>query len=114
MDNYNLEIEMELLKKDFEYLKLDAKNKDINLKDGIDKLDNKLDDAIDKLDNKLDDAIDKIHNKLDDKDERIHRIITEKFDEKDLKFKNKYYTFFYSITGAAILFAITVYKTFIK
>jgi hypothetical protein len=92
MDNSNLEIKIELLKKDFEYLKLDAKNKDIYLKD----------------------AIDKINNKLDDKDERIHRIITEKFDEKDLKFKNKYYTFFYSITGAAILFAITVYKTFIK
>jgi len=91
MEDSNLEIEIKLLKKDFEYLKLDAKNKDVYLKD----------------------AIDKINNKLDD-DERIHRIITKKFDEEDLKFKNKYYAFFYAITGAAIFFAITIYKTFIK
>jgi len=92
MEDSNLEIEIKLLKKDFEYLKLDAKNKDVYLKD----------------------AIDKINNKLDDLDERIHRIITKKFNEEDLKFKNKYYTFFYAITGAAIFFGITFYKTFIK
>jgi ribosome maturation factor RimP len=91
MDNYNLEIEMELLKKDFEYLKLDAKNKDIYLKD----------------------AVDKINNKLDD-DERIHRIINKKFDEENLKFRNKYYAFFYTILGTAVALSVTIYKTFIK
>jgi ribosome maturation factor RimP len=91
MDNSNLEIKIELLKKDFEYLKLDAKNKDIYLKD----------------------AVDKINNKLDD-DERIHRIINKKFDEENLKFRNKYYAFFYTILGTAVALSVTIYKTFIK
>ena len=91
MDNSNLEIKIELLKKDFEYLKLDAKNKDIYLKD----------------------AIDKINNKLDD-DERIHRIINKKFDEENLKFRNKYYAFFYAILGTSVALSFTFYKTFIK
>ena len=91
MDNSNLEIKIELLKKDFEYLKEDAKNKDVYLKDAIDKLNNKLDD-----------------------NDRIHRIINKKFDEENLKFRNKYYAFFYTILGTAVAISITIYKSFIK
>jgi hypothetical protein len=91
MEDSNLEIEIKLLKKDFEYLKLDAQEKNKFLKEQLLIINKKLDD-----------------------DERIHRIITKKFNEEDLKFKNKYYAFFYTITGAAIFFAITIYKTFIK
>jgi len=98
MEDSNLEIEIKLLKKDFEYLKLDAKNKDVYLKDAIDK---------------INDAIDKINNKLDD-DERIHRIIAKKFDEDMLIFKNKYYNLFYIILVTVIAFSFTIYKTFIK
>jgi len=107
MDNSNLELQ--LLKKDFEYLKEDAKKKDIILKQAIDKINNKLDEE--RINIK--EAINKIHNKLDDED-RINRIITKKFDEEMLIFKNKYYNFFYVILGGAFVTALTLYKTFIK
>lgn len=91
MDNSNLEIKIELLKKDFDYLKKDADEKNKFLKEELLKINNKLDD-----------------------DERIHRIITKKFDEENLKFRNKYYAFFYTILGTAVALSVTIYKTFIK
>lgn len=80
MKDSNSDVELQLLKKDFEYLK---------------------------------EAINKINNKLDDED-RIYRIITKKFDQEMLVFKNKYYNFFYVILGGTFVTAVTLYKTFIK
>lgn len=91
MDNSNLEIEIKLLKKDFDYLKKDADEKNKFLKEELTKINNKLDD-----------------------DQRIYRIINKKFDEENLKFRNKYYAFFYTILGTAVALSVTIYKTFIK
>ena len=91
MDNSTLEIEIKLLKKDFDYLKKDADEKNKFLKE----------------------ELLKINNKLDDK-EGIHRIINKKFDEENLKFRNKYYAFFYTILGTAVVVSVSIYKTFIK
>lgn len=91
MDNSNLEIEIKLLKKDFDYLKKDADEKNKFLKEELTKINNKLDD-----------------------DQRIYRIINKKFDEENLKFRNKYYAFFYTILGTAVALSVTIYRTFIK
>jgi predicted RNase H-like nuclease (RuvC/YqgF family) len=87
MEDSNLEIEIKLLKKDFEYLKKDFEF--------------------------LKEQLLKINNKLDDEG-RIHRIINKKFDEDMLAFKNKYYNLFYVILVTAVAFSFTIYKTFIK
>jgi len=102
MDNSNLEIEIKLLKKDFDYLKKDADEKNKFLKEQLTKINNKLDDQLLKINNKLDDP------------ERIHRIINKKFNEDMLIFKNKYYNLFYIILVTAVASSFTIYKTFIK
>lgn len=109
MDNSNLEIEIKLLKKDFDYLKKDADEKNKFLKEELTKINNKLDD--DQRIHK--EELTKINNKLDDEG-RIHRIINKKFDEDMLIFKNKYYNLFYIILVTAVAFSFTIYKTFIK